>query len=412
MAEEAKQITDLYRFINDNGVILPNTSEVKQGVIDDMKAALGNNLDANSASPTGRLVEFLALAFKSVLGVNAQNANQMNIHTATGRYLDGHGSLYDLPRRGASRSRVLAKFTGVANMTVFAGLICSDEDTGAQFVLADDTTLNGEGIGYGYMDSSEEGSVPCAAGKLTVIENYVEGLVSVVNEAAAETGTDLETDDEYRARLLLSLNGGVDFVASISNRINRVGGVTSCVVYENGDSLDKVINGVVVKGHSIFVCVQGGMPEAIARAIYRSKPGGCGYTEFSYNIDDETSGIVRETVPDQAGNVQYEVVFHRPLVYSPTITVTLSRNLYTGTDLRGDVANAVTDYCNRLGVGRGVTSIEIGRAIIAAIPSVNLMDVSINGTSAFAPRGNCIVNVAAESVQVVYSKWEGGGIVQ
>lgn len=98
--EQAK-LENLYQ--TENGIVLPQTDDMVSNVRDDLVSVFGNGMRFDTKTPAGRILEYLARSFRSVLAVNAQNANQQNIYTATGRYLDGHGTIYNLP--GVERTR-------------------------------------------------------------------------------------------------------------------------------------------------------------------------------------------------------------------------------------------------------------------------------------------------------------------
>ena len=68
--------------------------------------------------------------------------------------------------------------------------------------------------------------------------------------------------------------------------------VIGCVVRENKTNQPKVIDGVTLSPHSVYVCVLGGNDGAIATAMYRTVSAGCdtnGTTD--YLVEDDTTGI-------------------------------------------------------------------------------------------------------------------------
>ena len=393
-------------YTNENGIVIPNTSSMLDKVTEDMRDIFGDGLDATPETPMGRFLEFLSMSFKRVLGVNAQNANQQNIYTATGRYLDGHGSIYGIYRYGASYSTVVATFTGTANATIPVGFRVSSEDGSATFVLREPATLNSQGTVNATMYAVDEGPVACAKGRLTVIETSTADVTSVTNGAAAVLGRLEETDEALRARILASLSTGRDFLASLRNAILGIEGVSSCVVYENGKSTDEIVNKVLVEGHSILVCVEGGDDEEVANAIYQAKPAGCGYTTTALNVntDDIQGGslVTVQVVDDSNGNATYYVSFYRPCYYSPSVSVAFSRNKYAGSvdTLKTAIKETVTGFCNALPVGAACSTLDIGRVLMEAFPSVWFRQITINGQNTFESFGIAKFNMAESNVSV------------
>ena len=66
---------DLYNFVDNSGITIPVTTDVKTSVENTFKRIFGADLDVSDETPVGRLIEAITLLFVNVLGVNAQNAN-------------------------------------------------------------------------------------------------------------------------------------------------------------------------------------------------------------------------------------------------------------------------------------------------------------------------------------------------
>ena len=103
---------DLYNFVDNSGITIPVTTDVKTSVENTFKRIFGADLDVSDETPVGRLIEAITLLFVNVLGVNAQNANGFNVNTAFGVYLDALASIFGLSREDgendeAFRNRIL-----------------------------------------------------------------------------------------------------------------------------------------------------------------------------------------------------------------------------------------------------------------------------------------------------------------
>lgn len=92
--------SSLYRFMSDRGVVIPETSQILEGVKQWMREVVfpDKDIDLSPQTALGRIVEAIALLFVDILGINAQNANGFNPDLATGEQLDSIGRLFGLLR--------------------------------------------------------------------------------------------------------------------------------------------------------------------------------------------------------------------------------------------------------------------------------------------------------------------------
>ncbi|MBO7688864.1 MAG: baseplate J/gp47 family protein [Kiritimatiellae bacterium] len=386
-------LTDLY--VNDNGVIMPDTSEVKTLVEELFTDALGQSCDFTPETPLGRLVESLTFVITGVVRINALCAGQIDPYHSTGNFLDAVAAFHNVYRKSRIRTVVTAKLTGTASVTVPAGSLAST-DAGDIFFLTEDVTLNENGEGEGIFSSSEYGPVPCDAGALSHVDTAIVGWTGVTNESAGILGADTESDDSLRDRVVASNDSGVGFVNSIRSEILAVDGVRSCVVYENSGSATTVMNGVVVSPHSVYICVEGGNSDEIAEAIYRKKPAGCGMTgvkqgqaqESITGISTTTNVAVTDaTYKDDGTGASYAIRFYRPSTFKPRIDITVRRWSYAGTNLAADVQAAVVAYATGLDIGAEFTAFGIGMAVQTALPTIGIVSVKIDGADEIAVYG-------------------------
>lgn len=106
------QFSNLYNFVADKGVVIPDTSAVKEDVETAFKAKY-NLTEIPPETILGRLVEGITMLIVNVVGVNALNANSLNISSAVGAWLDNIGALWEVTRLEgetdeAFRARILA----------------------------------------------------------------------------------------------------------------------------------------------------------------------------------------------------------------------------------------------------------------------------------------------------------------
>lgn len=386
-------LNDLY--VNENGVVMPNTSEVKQLVEELFTDALGEACDFTAETPLGRLVEAITFLITGTVRINALCAGEIDPYHATGSFLDAVAAFHNVYRKSRIKTVVVAKLTGTGEPTIPAGSLASTE-SGDVFSLDADVTIDENGVGEGFFSSVEYGPVPCDVGTLTRINTAVPGWEGVTNESAGLLGSDTESDLSLRERVVAANDSGVGFINSIRSAVLAVDGVRSCVVYENGEDGTTVINGVVIPGHSVYICAEGGDDGEIAEAIYRTKSAGCGMASGQQgNSQEEITGInvvaeggtpaidvdpTEATYKDDGTGASYPITFYRPSAYKPIIRVSVQRWAYEGGNLVGDVRNAVANYVNGLPIGTSLTSFAVGMAIQSAIPTVRVASVYFHAT--------------------------------
>lgn len=399
-------LTDLY--VNDNGVIMPDTSEVKTLVEELFTDALGQSCDFTPETPLGRLVESLTFVITGVVRINALCAGQIDPYHSTGNFLDAVAAFHNVYRKSRIRTVVTATLTGSEGVTVPAGSLAST-DAGDVFFLSEDVTLNANGEGEGIFIATEYGPIPCDAGALSHVDTAVVGWTGITNKAAGIPGSDTESDDSLRERVVASNDSGVGFVNSIRSAILAVDGVTSCIVYENSGSATTVMNGVVVSPHSVYVCVENGESNEIAEAIYRTKAAGCGMTHVQQGsaqvsvtgISTETNVAVTDaSYKDDGTGSSYAIQFYRPSTLKPRIEITVRRWSYSGSNIVADVQTAVVAYVKGLDIGAEFTAFGIGMAVQSALPTIGIVSINIEGAQELAVYGYQVPRPDPENVIV------------
>jgi uncharacterized phage protein gp47/JayE len=118
----------------------------------------------------------------------------------------------------------------------------------ANKIVISSTTFIGpdEVVNSGTAEAEFEGVIVVPANAVTTIVTLVSGLTSTTNTAAYNTGRERETDEELRARLLVSQQiSGATTVEAIQDSLNDVIGVTTATVTENESVLFSLGSAIV-----------------------------------------------------------------------------------------------------------------------------------------------------------------------
>lgn len=368
-----------YEYINQTGVIIPDTADLRSEVEGEFREAFGSDLDVSPETPQGVLITAETLARDRVVRNNAALANQINPNLAGGVFLDAIWALTGGQRVAATPSLVRgAILTGVPGTIVPEGALASVGAAGAQFRLLSAVVLTG-GSGVGNFQSVDLGAITAPANSLSNIVTGVLGWETVTNPSAAEVGQDQESDLASRIRRRQTLAAqGITLPEAIMSGVYMVEGVKSAVFRENVTASPITIEGVTLGPHSIFVCVDGGTDQAVAQVLLRKKSIGAGWNgNTTVEITEPFSGQV------------YEVLFSRPEAVPILVRVTVSGGAGYA-DVPGLVRKAMVDYAQgnlegEVGfvVGNDVSAFELASAVNRAAPEIYVQNVtlSLDGTT-------------------------------
>ena len=361
----------LMNYITEYGVITVDVSQIKTDVENEYKAVFGNDLDTSSATPQGRLIEAETASRANMLEALAYICNQINPNEATGIYLDSLCALTGCERHEATRSSVLATLTGVAGTVIPANSEATTTD-GTVFYLENEATIGENGTVDARFLSQQTGAIPCAAGELVNISTNITGWETITNPMSANLGSDIESDEELRARRRTTLYNGRSLSGDVLAALSNIDNIESVFLMVNNGVEPLIRRGVTIAPNTLYTCVLGGNNQEIANALYMRNSAGCGYT-----------GNTQVTVTDPWSNVDYEVKFERPTVRYIDVKVYLQKDTGTG-DITSAVTTAIMNYqygkvgnLKQLDIGDTVSPFEIASAITQMVAGVFVKEVQI-----------------------------------
>jgi len=215
-------------------------------------------------------------------------------------------------------------------------------------------------------NATQTGPIVANAGTLTNIVTPISGLDLILNIQDAFLGTNVETDNAYRARMAQELQiAGAGTVPAIRSKLLSVNGVISALVYEN---ITDVADSRGRPPHSFECVVNGGTDSDIANAIWEAKPAGVA-----------TFGTSSYVITDSQGQ-SHTIYFSRPTQVDIYIIANLTVN--SNYPSNGDtlVKEALSNYVNGLGQGASVIVIPLLISQLATIPGIDDAELLV-GTS-------------------------------
>lgn len=362
-----------YIFTN-NGIVIPDTADLKEDVQNEYKAAFGADLSVEDSTPQGRLIDIETNARANVVENNVLIANAINFNLASGLLLDAWGANFGLTRGAAKSSSVTATITGVAGTTISAGSQASTQ-AGDVFYLENQITIPVSGTIDAIFLSLEKGAILCPAESLTVIVDGTLGWETITNTNPATLGNLRESDASFKQRFYdAGLFSGMSLIEDYDNALMDVENVISARVIENGEDASKVIDAnVTLLKHSVYACVDGGNDNDVAMALFTRKSAGANWTGL-------TGQTVTVDVVDPTYGDTYTVEFNRPTQVDVYTAIVLSAGTNTSGTLQDDVKNTINDYINSHKIGEDVTVLQIAQAVSSGVPGIQLASIEIGTT--------------------------------
>lgn len=309
-----------------NGLQIKTFNEIKEELITSLRGIYGNDINVDSNSPDGQLVNILAQAIIDQLELIQQAYNSFDPDLAIGKILDQRVALNNIKRKGGTYSYTNIAVTTTASCTL-NGLNTVDAESaftvsdaqGTQWVLA--STQNPLSAGtYTYSFRAKEiGAVESLPNTITTIVNAVVGVSSVNNPAALTVkGENTETDAELKSRRKESVGiASQGYREALKAALLNIADVTYAEVYEN-DTNTTDADGI--PGHSIWVIVQGGSDAAIAQAIYAKRNGGCGMKgQTTYTVVRPEDGYAFQVAWDRPTSTNAYIEFDLTPIKAHTV---------------------------------------------------------------------------------------------
>lgn len=234
------------------------------------RGEFGANADLSADSPDGQIVGILAEREAALWELLALIYAAIGLDSATGAALEELAALAAITRLPATASTVTLLAAGTPATVLPAGRQVTLDDSGTLWTLAG-ATIGGGGTVAVLATASETGPLPALSGSNWTIATPVTGWTNVTNALDAELGRTVETDEALRRRVrdgFVALGSTAD---GIRGAVARVEGVEEVVVPDNVTSSTDS-EGRPAK--SFEVIVRGGDDDAIAQAIWSTKPYG------------------------------------------------------------------------------------------------------------------------------------------
>ena len=256
-------------------------SEIVEQLTKDFKEIYGEDINVDSNSPDGQLINIFAQILMDQYELLSQVYTSFDPDQAIGTVLDQRCAINGIQRKAGTYTYVSIDVTADRSITLQGLNTVSEDDAytisdseGNQFVLSATSAIN-SGVSQLIFRAKNVGNVEVLPNTINVPVTIILGVLSVNNPGVATTqGTNEETDAELRERrkrsVVIANQGYTDGLAAA---LENLSDVTKVNVYQNrGNTTDA--DGI--PGHSIWVVIQGGTDAEIGQVMDNKVAGGVG----------------------------------------------------------------------------------------------------------------------------------------
>lgn len=350
--------------IDENGYTPLNYDDALDTVQGFIRRENGEDTNVSPRSFWGTLARVMAKIAVNV-DQNGENVHDSGyIQQSTGVNLDRVGGNYGVMRKQAEPASTTLSFTGTAGYVIPTGTVFMD-DRGNEFYSVDDCQLDTNGIGSTTVVSSELGAqYNVGAGAIVNQQSPVEEIDTVTNHDAAEGGQDMETDLDFRSRLLLASNSNESgTINGIYTALMNTQGVTAVKSVYNSSASKPDVYGNLPK--TVHYYVQGGVAQDVVNTIFRVGGGGIALYGSKSGTAIDDSG--------EAHTIYFDRPQETPIFAKVSVKVNDSFDKNEGTD---DIKAAIEGYIESLQMGSKVVTNQFFSNIYS-IDGINYADIAI-----------------------------------
>lgn len=340
-----------------NGFIIPSAQVVLEGVIEDINAAFGGNLNPALNTPQGQLATSEAAVVDNANQAFLYLTQQFDPAFASGRYQDALARIYFLERNPSQPTAVQALCTGLQGVVIPTGALAIAAD-GNQYVCTEAGTIPASGNITLTFACLVPGPISCPAGTLNQIYQSIPGWDAIINPSDGVLGNDVESRSAFEARRAASVAlNSIGSLPSVLGAVLAVPNVIDAFVTENTSNSPATIGGVSLYPNSLYVAVVGGEAQAVAEAIWSKKAPGCAYNgNTTVTVLDTSAGYVP---PYPAYSVSFEV--------PPALPILFAINIVNSTLVPADAATQIQNaIISAFAGGDGGPRAKIGGTLLAS----------------------------------------------
>ena len=231
--------------LSPTGYVIPTTAAINAGVVADINAAFGNNLNPAANTPQGQLATSETAVVADADAQFLLLSNMLDPAYAFGRWQDGIGRIYYLTRIPAESSVASCTCYGATGTVIPIG--AQAIDTGGNIWLSTQggTIPAGGNIVLNFA-CLITGAIPCPINAVNAIYKSITGWDSITNLTAGTQGNDVESRASFETRRAASVAiNAQGTLPAITGNVFALPGVIDVYAIQN---VLPVTSGVVATG--------------------------------------------------------------------------------------------------------------------------------------------------------------------
>ena len=259
--------------INDNGFKFPTFLDFLNIMNELGKMQFGEDFYIDNKTNLGQWFEMFCYTLEGQSKLFQTIYNNLSIYTMKGVMLDKYGSNFNVGRLTDTYAYATVEVTGVPFAIIMKGYKVKSKP-GRFYTTVTNIELDSTGSGLGQVIASDSG-VAGNVGINMITEKVTpnEQVYTITNITSASGGADIESDIDYRARLLQFFLGAENgSVNGIRRAMLSLPQVKDCKVFENNGMVDDPVTGL--KPGQIAVIINGLIDEVLAYKLFNTRSAG------------------------------------------------------------------------------------------------------------------------------------------
>jgi hypothetical protein len=314
-----------------SGFLAPSSAAVLSGVQLDISAAFGTSLNYGLTTPQGQLASSWGAIIVNANQAFTYFAQQIDPAFSTGRFQDAIGRIYMMTRVASTFTTLSVNCAGLTGVVIPLNALLVDSSNNFYGCLQSGT-IPASGtitLQFACLTPGPVG-VPVTVTIAQVISGWDSAAV-----ASGVVGTNVESASAFEIRRRDSVaSNSYGPIGAIIGAVAAVPGVIDYYGYNNNTSGTVVINGQSIAAYSIYICVAGGAPSAVAQAIFSKKAPGCPMT-------GSTTVTVYDSNPLYATPIPYSINYQIPNALQFLFAVTIKSNPSVPSNVASLVQSAI-----------------------------------------------------------------------
>lgn len=361
-------------YIDETGMHVPSYEDIRDDLIQQMQVIFGNDIYIDEDSMDYQQISIFARKIYDTNNLAMLVYNNRTPINAVGVGLDNIVVFAGIRRKPATYSTVQLTITGDAGTVIENGVATDGTN---DWELPEQVTIPSNGIITIEARCNKAGNIGALQNTITQIKTPTYGWLSVTNNYAADSGTDVESDALLRGRFAQAVRSpSLTVFESMLSELEEIDEVTRVVGYENdtGSNSTGTVPPNTPAGlppHSVTFVVEGGEDLDVASAIYQKKTPGC-----------YTNGTTEVQLQSEVGNI-FTIRFYRPTYVDLNITVSIKKLASYNSQYETDIKNAVANFINNMRIGDTLYASSLWVEAMGVMqsektPAFSVLSVSMN----------------------------------